>query len=136
MRNELLEAYRQVKQIELDKRTRNNEIRRLATYLYWPNKPYRWRWWRMAFECVFGERYRESDLTIIPGYDELAQELSHTFPEFEGIDGCQDLWKFLMSPYDPMPSKSAMMADAVELVRQRKREAAELFAFGANVEFA
>jgi hypothetical protein len=134
---ELATMYREVKAEEARKREHSNSIRELAWYYATASKPYAWRWWRLGFQTVYGRRVDRHDYTVIPRHDTLAQEVAETFPEFEGVDGCEALWELLMSPYNPMPRKETMLAETerrlIELKRREKMEVKAGFAFGANV---
>ena len=113
----LQEAYREIKAAEIQKRERPNEIRATAWTCYKANSPGCWPFWRHGFYATFKARLaRGADYTIIPGYDEIAQEIATEFPEYAGDDGTERLWDFLLSPYDKMPSRDEMLRKAADLV--------------------
>lgn len=129
---DLQEAYKAVKAGEQQKRAHGNEIRQLAWFVARASKPYAWRWWRLGFQTVYGARVERSDFTVVPGYDVIHREVAHYFPEYDSADGCERLWALLMSPYEAMPRKSVMMAEAKLMLRKGRKAKAVAFEFGAN----
>lgn len=113
-------AYHEVKAAEWEKRQRPNEVRETAWVCCTAHSPGCWPFWRHGFVSKFGRiMARGADLTSIPGYDTLAQEVSSYFPEYADPE-C--LWDFLLSPYDRMPSKEELYRKALDLA---EREAAD-----------
>lgn len=113
-------AYREVKSLEWEKRQRPNEVREAAWCFATPRGC--WPFWRHGFLSRFGKRFaRGGDLTHIPKYDTIAQELSWYFPEYAGPDGTERLWEFLMSPYDRMPDRERMYVRALNTVLADRR---------------
>ena len=109
-------AYREVKAMEREKREHPNEIRASAWMLYTASSPGCWDFWRHGFLARFGHRLaRGADHTIIPGYDEIAQQIATMYPDFAGDDDTARLWDFLLSPYDRLPSREEMYRKALEL---------------------
>lgn len=126
-RQVMADLYAQVREEEQAKRAHANEVRETAWHLYWSNRPYTWKWWRIGFQTQFGKRAGESDYTVIPRHDTLAQEMGSRFPEFAGDDGTARLWDFLLSPYVPMPSRAEMMAEAERRFEDYDQAADEQF---------
>ena len=87
-------------------------IRQVATYIAFASTPYRWSWWRIALQDVWGEIYAERDHTAILGYDEIHQQVATQFREFDADDGEERLFAFLMSPF------AEHYATAAELYQQ------------------
>ncbi len=126
MRELIREAYRQIKAGERDKRRRPNEVRATAWWMFTASTPGSWPFWRHGFVARFGRRLaRGADFTIIPGYDEIGQEIATQFPEYAGDDGTERLWAFLLSPYDRLPGRDEMMRKARSLAEAWTREPVE-----------
>lgn len=120
---DVLEAYAEVKHLERVRREHANAVREHAWTLYTATTPYRWPFWRVGFQTFFGKRIaRGADLTSIPGYDTLASEVALTFPEYAGPDGTERLWAFLLSPYDPLPSRESMIRAAMDRLEAHRSE--------------
>lgn len=133
-RREFIETCRQIRLEEKERRAHEREIRERAWYLYNPTRPYTWKWWRLGFQTRFGKRVADHDLTVIPGYDEFAQEMACIFPEFAG--DAEKLWDLLLSPWVPYPKTEEIERLAEERLyyRAKDRERANdvSFDFGAN----
>ena len=83
-------------------------------------------WWAIAFRVRFARQLAEGqDLTSIPGYDTLAQELSWEFGEFADDGGAERLWDLLLSPHDPMPCVEQIERQALELLASGQLETLE-----------
>lgn len=107
------------------KRERANEVRQTAWFYHRAAFPLCWPFWRHGFVSRWGARVERADYTVIPGYDELWQEVSWRFPEYAHDGGCQELWDFLLAPYDKLPEREEVYRRAIELVeaaRQRERK--------------
>ena len=61
---------------------------------------------------MYGKSVEAHDYKAIRGYDVLAQEMAAIFPEYADDGGCERLWSFLMSAYDPMPRRVVPVAPA------------------------
>ena len=115
----VVEAYRELKTIEWEKRQRPNEIRAVAWMMHTASTPGSWPFWRHGFASRFRTRLaRGADHTIVPGYDEIAQQIATEFPEYAGDDGTGRLWDFLFSQYDKMPSRYELLELALDLAEQ------------------
>lgn len=114
----------------------SNRVRREAWTSYTARTPWAWPFWRIGFRSRFGKRVDAADYKAVPGHDVLHQQIACQFPEFDGDDGCERLWAFLMAPYEPLPKREALLGRALELaaaaVEDRDVERATAFAFGAN----
>ncbi len=122
----VVEAYRELKAERWEKRQRPNEIRATAWMMHTASTPGCWPFWRHGFASRFRTRLaRGADHTIVPGYDEIAQQIATEFPEFATDDGTQRLWDFLFSPYDKMPSRYELIEEALELADQSGKRKAE-----------
>jgi hypothetical protein len=92
-----------LRQNELDKRGHLDEARQAAWGSFIALN--RWSasqaaWWRNGFQRVFRKRIaRGSDFTIIPRYDEIADSVRESCPEFSGHDEAA-IWEFLLSDYE------------------------------------
>lgn len=132
----VIEACRELREQARDAREHANEVRRHAWFLYNGSRPWAWPWWRIGFRSRFGKLVDDHDYKRVPGYDTLHQELCCRFPEFGDDGGCERLWAFLMAPYDPVPRRAKLMAQALESATRRlvERQEAEgvRFEFGAN----
>jgi hypothetical protein len=116
MQERIRQAYHQVKAAERARRERPNEVRATAWWLFTASTPGSWPFWRHGFASRFGRRLaRGADFTIIPGYDEIGQEIATQFPEYADDDGTERLWSFLLSPYDRLPNRDEMMRKARDL---------------------
>jgi hypothetical protein len=112
----LREAYALVKQAHRDKRERPNEVRQAAWYMHTAHTPLSQSFWRWGFLSRFGKRLETYDYTCIRGYDTIHQQIAGMFPEYDAPDGEWRLWSFLLSPYDRMPSRGEMLAEAQALI--------------------
>lgn len=87
--------------------------------------------WRHGFQARFAARFaRGADFTIIPGYDLIAQEVASQFPEFEGehagdVSGCNTLWEFLLSSYEPWPPRETFYWKAIDQLQEQRALATE-----------
>ena len=109
-------AYNDVKEHERLKRARANQVRETAWCYATTNTPRAWPFWRHGFSGRYARRVDAHDYTIIPGYDELHQQIAHEFPEWDGENGIERLWDFLLSPYDKMPPVIELYERALDLV--------------------
>jgi len=108
-------VYEELKAEAYEIRERPNEIRRVAWTMYTSAGCH--SFWRHGFVARFGDRMaRGADLTSIPFYDELAQQVSWEFPEYADDAGTERLWDFLLSPYDKLPSAASLYAEALDRV--------------------
>lgn len=109
-------TYCDLKDLERAKRERPNEIRAHAWMMFTANSPGCWPFWRHGFASTWNHRLaRGSDFTIIPGYDEIGQQIASAFPEYDTDDGTERLWAFLLSPYDRFPSRDELYRRALDL---------------------
>jgi len=110
------DAYREVKAAEREKRERPNEIRSFAWFIATASTPGSWPFWRHGFYSRWGHRIaRGADYTVIPGYDEIGQQIGGAFPEYTDDTGTERLFEFLLSPYDKLPSREEMYDAALDL---------------------
>ena len=110
-------AYRDLKQQEQEKRERPHEVPSTAWVMHTASTPGSWPFWRHGFAARFQTRLaRGDDHTIVPGYDEIAQQIATAFPEYATDDGTQRLWDFLFSPYNRMPSREELIEEALDAV--------------------
>lgn len=132
----VLAAYREVKAGEIAAREHANEVRRQAWTSHTARTPWAWPWWRIGFRSRYGRLVDTADYKAIRGYDVLHAEVAATFPEFSDDDGCERLWSFLLSPYNPLPRREKLLERAIEEAeRIAAREddwSATEFVFGAN----
>lgn len=61
---------------------------------------------RRAFNC--------GDMTNIPGFDSMAQELASWFPELDDDDKCQRLFDLLREPFDRLPPAEDTYREAID----------------------
>ncbi len=109
-------AYREIKATEIAKREHPNEVRQTAWHMMTAHSPGCWPFWRHGFDSRWGHKLGSAgDYTVVPGYDELAQEVGQIFPEYADDTGTERLFDFLFSPYDKLPSRQTMYAQAIEL---------------------
>lgn len=134
--SQVLAAYGEIKAGEIAAREHANELRRQAWTSYTATKPYAWEFWRIGFRTRFGRLVDAADYKAIPGYDVLHQEVAASFPEFADDTGCERLWAFLLSPYDPLPRRAELLERALERAEQLAQDGREdestAFEFGAN----
>jgi hypothetical protein len=116
---DVLDEYAIVKSIELERRERPREIRKTAWHALVGSQSGSAPFWRHGFLARFGRQLaRGADYTCVRGYDDIRQSVTQTFPEFldppgESGRGTEDLFEFLFSPYDPMPSREQMLREAL-----------------------
>ena len=109
--------------MEVAKRERPNEVRQVAWTLATASTPGSWPFWRHGFVSRWGRQVDRHDYTAIPAYDEIAQEIATEFPEY--ADGAQELFDFLLSPYDRLPVADQLYRRAMDHVETRKPEPAD-----------
>lgn len=110
----VVEAYRQIKEAEQAKREQPRAVRRLAWCMA---RPPGWHpFWSFGFQSQWGRQAAELDYTVVPGYDEIAQQIGWEFPEYNGDNGAERLFDFLFSPYDRMPGRADMYRQAMDRV--------------------
>lgn len=115
------EAYCELREMETVKRERPNEVRQVAWTLATASTPGSWPFWRHGFVSRWGRRVDQHDYTVIPAYDEIAQEIATEFPEYAGPDGAQELFDFLLSPYDRLPTADQLYRRAMDHVEWSRR---------------
>lgn len=103
-----------IREAEKLKRERPNEIRERAWCM--AVGPGCHSFWRIGFQNRWGRRAAENDHTVVPGYDEISQQIAWEFPEFDRDDGTERLFDFLFAPYERMPSRSELYQKAIEQV--------------------
>lgn len=107
-------------------------MRSTAWYFYTARTPWAWPFWRIGFRSRFERLVDAHDFKAVPGFDTLHQEIAGTFPEFADDDGCERLWSFLLSPYNPVPKRAELLARALEVAAAAREADSVAFAFGAN----
>ena len=111
-----------ISQIEEGERARREhlwEVRRTAAEFYFGGERCRHAGrWAHIFQEQFGRMTEGRDHTVIPRYDELAQEVASVFPEYQDEDGTARLWDFLLGPHDPMPQRDLIVRAAICQVAQ------------------
>jgi len=114
-------TYAEIKASEQAKREHANEVRSTAWMLANASSPGCWPFWRHGFAARYGRKIAQGhDYTIVPGYDEIGQEIGTVFPEYADDDGTERLWDFLFSPYDRMPAAAELYAKALDYVTKQK----------------
>jgi len=117
-------AYRDEKAIAFETRQRPSEIRATAWHIHTASRPKCWPFWRHGFAARFASRLaRGADHTIVPGYDEISQQIGTAFPEYAGDDGTERLFDFLFSPYDKMPGREELYRRAMDRVEYESQHA-------------
>lgn len=113
------EAAAEIRAAERAKRERANEVRETAWTMATAHTPGSWPFWRHGFYSRWGRRIaRGSDYTIIPRYDEIAQEVAWYFGEYSGDDGTERLFDFLLSPYEKLPTREEIYRKAMNIVEE------------------
>jgi hypothetical protein len=106
-------VYCELREQEREKRERPNDIRQaawsMATTL--GSHPF----WRFGFASRWGKKVDLHDFTIIPGYDEIGQQIASQFPEYDHDSGTENLFEFLLSPYDKLPTCEELYRKAMTL---------------------
>lgn len=103
-----------------------DEIRRAAWGFATAGQPRLRHQWRNGFAGKYGRQVAARDYTVIPRYDEIAQQIAWWFPEFADDTGCERLWDSLLAPPEPRPDWRALYRAAMEVVeRQEAEDAAE-----------
>lgn len=111
----VLEAtYKELKARAQAERQGANELRQQAWFTAMVRTPYRNQFWRVGFRHLWGDLYDAGDVSRVPNYDTLAQEVAIAFPEW--TDRADELWAFLMSPYDRVPPAVDLYAEALDLL--------------------
>lgn len=118
----VLECYRELRYHEQLARTRKWEIRELA-----------WKTLPMGHGGRLKRAYREAfeggDMTMIPGFDDVAKELANTeIPELGQDDPATALWDLITAPKDNMPPADETMRLAFDRALEMTVEAADVTA--------
>jgi hypothetical protein len=121
----VLEMYRLVKNEEQAAREHPNEVRSTAWHAMVGHKSGSAPFWRHGFVSRYGRRVDRHDYTVIPGYDVLAQEIAGIFPEYAHDAGTEELFAFLLSTYNRMPSRQTMLGKAIDRAAEFIRQANE-----------
>jgi len=116
----VLECYRELRECEQMARARKWESRELA----WQTLP-------MGHGGRLKRAYRDAfeggDMTMIPGFDDVAKELANTeIPELGQDDPATALWELITAPKDNMPSADATMREAIERALELTVDAADV----------
>lgn len=111
--------YANVKRIEADRRERPNAIRKTAWHAKVGSTSGSAPFWRHGFAKRYAKRLAAgADHTCVAGHDKIRQSVAEEFPEFldppgETGRGTEELFDFLFSPYDRMPSREEMLREAL-----------------------
>ena len=108
----VLALYEEIKIEEREAREPANEVRRTAWHAVVGHNSGSAPFWRHGFAKRFGRRVDLHDYTAVPGYDEIAQEIATIFPEYAHDSGTEELFAFLFSPYNRLPSREEMFRKA------------------------
>jgi hypothetical protein len=116
----VLECYRELRHYEHVTRARKWEIRELA-----------WKTLPMGHGGRLKRAYREAfdggDMTLIPGFDDVAKELANTeIPELGQDDPAAALWDLITAPKDLMPPADETMRHAIDRALELNVEAADV----------
>lgn len=118
----VLECYRELRQYEQMARQRKWETRELA-----------WKTLPMGHGGRLKRAYREAfeggDMTMIPGFDDVAKELANTeIPELGQDDPATALWELVTAQKDNMPPADETMREAIDRALELTVEAADVTA--------
>jgi len=113
---EVQAVYRDLKEAEWVKREQPNAVREAAWMMYTASTPGSWPFCRNGFRRFARRIANGADHTIVPGYDEIAQQIGSEFPEYATDDGTQRLWDFLLSPHDRYPTREELYREAMDRV--------------------
>lgn len=99
----------------LEQRDREEGPRKIAWGMFVGSNSGSAPFWRHGFRRRFGHRLANgADHTIIPGYDVIAQAVAAEYPEWK--DRCDELWEFLLSPYERRLTRMDFHEQAIVLV--------------------
>ena len=104
---------------------RRNGVRQLAWHLLVGHDSGSAPFWRHGFAKNYGKRVERHDYTIIPGYDEIHDSVAREYPEYAGDDGEYRLFDFLFSPYEKLPSRAELYAEAMDIAQAMIEKASE-----------
>jgi hypothetical protein len=78
------------------------------------------RFWRHGLQTRYARAFGEGDRTLIPRWDETADEIAMEFPEL-AIDGdpAEKLFEYVARPYEPLPSADETWAQALDVCLER-----------------
>jgi len=113
---DVVDAYRELKARQWEARERPNEIRQAAWMMANGSTPGNWPFWRHGFVARWGAKVDRHDFTAIPGYDEIGQQIAGEFPEYAHDAGTEELFEFLLGPYDRMPAAERIYQEAMDFV--------------------
>jgi hypothetical protein len=109
-------ASRELRAAEIAKREPLDRARCLAwrSYCHWAGRaPSCLSFWRCGFDHVLGRLANSGrDYTRIRNYDLVASSVAEELPEWE--DRCNELWEFLATSYEPLPSAEEFLPRALE----------------------
>lgn len=113
-------TYKELKARAQAERQGPNELRQQAWFTAMVRTPYRNQFWRVGFRHLWGDLYDAGDVDSVPNYDTIAQEVASAFPEW--TDRVEELWGFLMSPYNRMPPAEDLYAAALDLLQSEREK--------------
>lgn len=113
---------------------RRREMRQLAWQLFHANHRGVHPFWRHGFRAHWGKRVDAHDYTVIPGYDELFEEVTNEFPEWRERD-MSDFYDELLSPCPRLETAAELWNRAFDAA-VRLTEAGPLAATAANQDQA
>lgn len=129
-------TYRELRAMERESRVAGWELRREAWERAVPVGCH--PFWRHGFAVRFPRAFGDGDRTLIPRFDELADELAEEFPWLmRADDPAEALFEFLAEPHDTLPSAAETWERAIhECDAEPAPDSDDVaFEFGANVEF-
>lgn len=115
----LRDTYRELRAYERQSRDWEWTIRRRVWEQYSYSRESN-DFWRHGMHVRFARAFGEGDRTLIPRWDECADELAMEFPEL-AIDGnpAEKLFDLIHRRYEPLPSAEQTWAQALDVCLER-----------------
>ncbi|OGT59932.1 MAG: hypothetical protein A3E01_10840 [Gammaproteobacteria bacterium RIFCSPHIGHO2_12_FULL_63_22] len=116
------DTYRELRAYERQARDWEWTIRRRVWEMY-SYSPESNEFWRHGMHVRYARAFGEGDRTLIPRWDETADELAMEFPEL-AVDGdpAERLFEFIARRYEPLPTAEDTWKQAVDVCLERVAE--------------
>lgn len=114
----VLEIYAELRAFEQAERDYDAEIR-LACWLPYSYNADCNRFWRVGLSNRFPRAFAEGDYTLIPRFDEVADQVRMQFPQF---DTTEKLWDYLTRDFVRMTPRVKLLQQAMDAAEEYRGE--------------
>jgi len=113
--SDVVELYRELRSMERPAVEHDHEIRRAIweQYCWTPGCA---QFWFVGMERRFPRAFADGDRTLIPRFDEMADGLAMSYPQFACDDPSEKVWDFLTSPPQRFTEAGKLYSDALEMI--------------------